>query len=66
MVLEFLPEVKTNGNIYLIGVSYGITDKIKYRWCGDNRTRTANIQYTTKGRAYFCSCRQKYYIDEFR
>lgn len=65
MVLEFLETPKTNGNIYLIGVSYGTTNKIKYRWVGDNRTRTANIKYTTKGRAYFCSRRTKYYIDEF-
>jgi len=65
VVLEFLDTPKTNGNIYIVGVSYDITDKIKYRWVGDKRVRTANIQYTTKGRAYFCSCRQKYYIDEF-
>ena len=61
-----LEQPKTNGNIYLIGVSYGTINKIKYRWCGDNRTRTANIQYTTKGKAYFYSCRKKFYIDEFR
>jgi len=62
-------ELTNFSGIKILGIEYGINDKVKFCYTddekGDGRTITAKIRYDDEGKSYFISYGHRYDIDEF-